>query len=284
MKTHSGWRASLVAAATIAVLSACASTPESSSDLDRARAAVARVESMPDASTVAGAELQQARQSLREAEDAFSARSRQDEVVHLSYMAERQAGIAEARIREAAATRQTESAEAARNAALLQARERETQVAQQRAAQAEAVAAAALQQLQDAKQTERGVVMTMGDVMFDVGAATLKPGAHLTLDRLASFMAANPGTRVIVEGHTDSTGGDAMNQALSERRASSVAAALRSRGVDTSRLDVVGLGESFPVATNDSTAGRQQNRRVEVVISDQSGQFPESARRTASRD
>jgi outer membrane protein OmpA-like peptidoglycan-associated protein len=275
------WLSRGLAVAVIATLGACASTPESASEVERARAAVTRVESMPQASTTAGAELQEAQESLRKAEDALSKREPYEEIAHLSYIAERQAGIAEARIREAAALEQTRNAEADRNAALLEAREREAAAARQRAAQAEAVAAAALQELQNAKQTERGVVMTVGDVMFDVGAATLKPGARLTLDRLASFMASNPNTRVIVEGHTDSTGSDTTNQALSERRAESVANALRSRGVDGSRLEIVGLGESFPVASNDTTAGRQQNRRVEVVISDEAGQFREGAHRTA---
>ena len=283
MQANGKWWTGTLATAVVATLSACAMTPEASSDVERARAAVTRVESMPDASTSAGAELQQAQQSLRKAEDALSKRESQDEIAHLSYLAERQAGIAEAKIREAAALARTKDAAAQRNAALLQARERETAAAQQRAASAEAVAADALKQLQDAKQTDRGVVLTMSDVMFDVGAATLKPGAELTLDRLAAFMSANPDTRVIIEGHTDATGSDATNQALSERRAESVANALRTRGLGIARLNLVGLGEAYPVASNDTTAGRQQNRRVEIVLSDDSGQFPEAARRTAMR-
>ena len=281
MKNQQTWMARTLAAAIVATLAACASTPESSSAVDRARAAVTRVETMPEASTAAGAEIKDAQESLRKAEDALSKRAPEEEVAHLSYMAERQAGIAEAKIREAQAIARTKNAEADRNAALLSARERETASAQQRAAQAEAVAAAAIQQLENAKQTDRGVVLTMGDVMFDTGAATLKPGAQLTLDRLAGFLSSNPETRAIIEGHTDNTGSDATNQALSERRAEAVASSLRSRGIDPGRLELVGLGEGYPVATNSTTAGRQENRRVEVILSDNAGQFTDRARRTA---
>jgi outer membrane protein OmpA-like peptidoglycan-associated protein len=284
MKTQQKWMARTLTIAVATTLAACASTPESSSEVDRARAAVTRVETMPEASSAAGAELQKAQESLRKAEDAFSKRAPEEEIAHLSYMTERQAGIAEARIREAQAIQRTKNAGAERSAALLSARERETAAAQQRAAQAEAVASAALQQLENAKQTERGIVLTMGDVMFDTGSATLKPGAQLTLDRLASFLSSNSGTRAIIEGHTDSTGSDATNQTLSERRAQTVASGLRSRGIDQGRLEPVGLGEAYPVATNSSNAGRQQNRRVEVILSDQAGQFTDRARRTAMSD
>jgi outer membrane protein OmpA-like peptidoglycan-associated protein len=239
---------------------------------------------MPEASTAAGAELKDAQESLRKAEDALSKREPHEQIAHLSYMAERQAGIAEAKIREAQALERTKQAEADRNAALLAAREREAAQARQRAAQAEAAAAAALQELEDAKQTERGVVLTMGDVMFDTGAATLKPGAQLGLDRLASFLNSNPETRAIIEGHTDNTGSDATNQALSERRAQAVATALQTRGIESGRLEIVGLGEGYPVATNSTAAGRQNNRRVEVILSDNSGQFSDRAHRTASSE
>jgi outer membrane protein OmpA-like peptidoglycan-associated protein len=281
MNIRRDWRAGSIAIAGALLLAACATTPESNAELERARAAVNRVEAMPDSSTLASAELKEAQESLRKTDDAVTKRAPADEISHLAYMTEKQADTAEAKLREARARDAAKNAEADRNAALIEARERETAVAQQRATVAEATAAAALTELENAKQTDRGIVLTLGDVLFDTGASSLKPGAQLTLDRLAGFLSSNPGTRVIIEGHTDNTGSDATNQALSERRAESVANVLRSRGIAMDRFEIVGLGESYPVASNGSSAGRTQNRRVEIVLSDDKGQFPNAARRAA---
>ena len=115
------------------------------------------------------------------------------------------------------------------------------------------------------------------DVFYDVNSAVLKAGAYDEINRVATVLRQGggggggggggyPQTRVLVEGHTDSTGGEAYNQALSERRADSVRVALVSSGVGNARIDVIGFGESKPVATNDTPAGRQLNRRVRIVI------------------
>jgi outer membrane protein OmpA-like peptidoglycan-associated protein len=166
----------------------------------------------------------------------------------------------------------------------MQARERETQNAQTQAAVAQTELAGARQELADlqAKQTDRGLVLTLGDVLFDTGRATLKPGADRTIDRLAQALKDNPNTRVMIEGHTDSVGGDEYNMALSERRAEAVADALRSRGVPADRYEAKGLGKDFPVASNDTQAGRQQNRRVEIVFSDASGRFAQGGSQSSS--
>jgi len=194
----------------------------------------------------------------------------------------RHAQAGEARIAEARARQQVAQAQKDRDQILLQARERETQQAKAEAATARNTAAAtqaeltnARQELQSlqAKQTDRGMVMTLSDVLFDTGRATLKPGATRDLDRLAQALKDNPNTRVKIEGFTDSVGSDSYNQGLSERRAQAVADALQMRGVPADRLQAEGLGKEFPVASNDSQAGRQQNRRVEIVFSDDSGRF-----------
>jgi outer membrane protein OmpA-like peptidoglycan-associated protein len=117
-----------------------------------------------------------------------------------------------------------------------------------------------------ARQTDRGIVLTLGDVLFDTGRASLNPGAALKLDRLASFLNEHPDRRVQIEGFTDSVGGDAYNQDLSERRAEAVKAALTMRGIDPSRIATEGYGKAYPVASNSDSGGRQLNRRVEVVI------------------
>jgi outer membrane protein OmpA-like peptidoglycan-associated protein len=266
----------------LAILSGCASTPENTVELERARDAVAKVAGTSESSIVASAELKEAQETLRRAEEASRESEPEAEVAHLAYLAEQQAAIAEAKMREAKALEKTEEVDAQRNAALLEAREREAAIADQRADRAEAAAAEAWREVEEARATERGVVLTLGDMLFDTGGVELKPGAQLILDRLANYLAENPGARAIIEGHTDNVGSPNMNQALSERRADSVAAALRSRGIDVDRLETVGLGEAYPIASNDTTAGREENRRVEVVLSDTSGEFREDAHRTAS--
>lgn len=151
-------------------------------------------------------------------------------------------------------------AEAARKAA-------EAQLAA--AQSAEAKAARLQRQLTEleAKRTERGMVLTLGDVLFDSGQAELKSGAFTTIDRLATFMRENPERTLLVEGYTDSVGSDAYNLSLSQRRADAVRAALLARGIDGSRITTSGMGKANPVAGNDTAAGRQRNRRVEIVIS-----------------
>jgi outer membrane protein OmpA-like peptidoglycan-associated protein len=283
MNTERNWRATLGTVLALAVLSACSSTPTAPGELERAREAVARVEQMPNSSNVAGAELKEAQDALRKADEAARKRESDEEVAHLAYVASQQAAVAEAKMQEAAALEQTKRAEADRNAALLQARELEAAEAERRAAVAEASADAAWRELEQARETERGVVLTLGDLLFDSGGATLKPGAELILDRLGSYLQQNPDTRAIIEGHTDNVGSHAMNQSLSERRALAVANALRVRGIDGTRFEIMAMGEAYPIATNDTSAGRQENRRVEVVLSDTQGDFRDTARRTASR-
>lgn len=119
-----------------------------------------------------------------------------------------------------------------------------------------------------ALKTERGMVMTLGDVLFSTGKTELLPGAMATITKLADFLAEYSEKTILIEGHTDSVGSESSNQGLSERRALSVKAALAEAGVDESRIDTLGLGESTPMASNDTDAGRLKNRRVEIVIRD----------------
>ena len=114
--------------------------------------------------------------------------------------------------------------------------------------------------------TDRGLVLTLGDVLFAVGKADLKPGAARTLDKLVAAMRREPETTVTIEGHTDSTGRHAYNVTLSQRRANAVRSYLASKGIAGARIETRGLGPDFPVATNATEAGRQQNRRVEVLV------------------
>jgi outer membrane protein OmpA-like peptidoglycan-associated protein len=118
----------------------------------------------------------------------------------------------------------------------------------------------------ETRQTERGLVVTLGDVLFEVGRADLKPNAVATLNQLAKAMRDNPNTHVIVEGHTDSTGTRSFNYTLSERRANAVRSFLLKSGVAARRIESRGMGPDAPVASNATASGRAQNRRVEVIV------------------
>jgi outer membrane protein OmpA-like peptidoglycan-associated protein len=279
------------------LLAACATTsPESESALEQARAAVQRLEAQPMASQTAGKALQDARDALGNAEAAERAKRPPEEIIHLSYLARRDADIGEAVIAEQASRTAMAQAQAQRERVLLDAREREAAIARQQAAQSQQQAAQsqqaaqmsaqqaqeAQQQARDAqqqlealqaKQTDRGMILTLGNVLFDTNEDTLKPGADEIVSRLSQFLQKHPEVKVRIEGHTDSTGTDAYNESLSQRRADAVAMALEHRGIPQSQLQAVGRGKSAPVAGNDTSAGRQQNRRVEIIFSDTQGQF-----------
>ncbi len=109
-------------------------------------------------------------------------------------------------------------------------------------------------------------MLTLGDVLFATGRATLMPGGLQTVDRLANFLQKYPDRNVLIEGHTDSVGRAEYNMGLSQRRADAVRKALMDRGIGAERITTKGYGESYPVASNKTAAGRQENRRVEVVV------------------
>jgi outer membrane protein OmpA-like peptidoglycan-associated protein len=180
------------------------------------------------------------------------------------------AQIANEKILTAQANEQIANGTAQRQAVLLQARERESQrSADQASASAQRVDSLEAQ-LADLKvqKTERGLVLTLGDVLFDTGQATLKSGAYGTLDRLATALRDKSGRKVLIEGHTDNVCSDESNQGLSERRAQSVQSALMQRDVARSQITAMGKGENFPIASNDSADGRQSNRRVELIFTE----------------
>ncbi len=284
----------VLASAVAVVLSACSSTPARIDELEQARAAVQQVESSPDAGKFAADEVTAAHNALREADRLAAEKKSLADIRQAAYLAKRHADIAAEQITRGQAEAQTASAEGERQRVLLQAREREAATARQQAEASQLQAEASQQQAQlaqqqaertaedarrnaamleeqlrelQAKQTDRGLVLTLGDVLFDSGQATLKPGATGTVDRLAEFLIQSPDRSVTIEGHTDSMGSDRYNMSLSENRANSVKAALVGKGVPAERIVAVGKGEGVPVAGNDNSAGRQQNRRVEIIVS-----------------
>lgn len=122
-----------------------------------------------------------------------------------------------------------------------------------------------------ARKTDRGMVVTLGDVLFDTNLAQLKTGGIRNVERLADFVRQYPQRNVMIEGFTDSTGSDSRNQELSDERAGAVRTALLGMGIGAERITSRGYGDAYPVAGNDTAAGRQMNRRVEIVVSDDSG-------------
>ena len=119
----------------------------------------------------------------------------------------------------------------------------------------------------ETRDSARGLIVSMSDVLFDTGKFTLKPGAREKLAKVAGILIAYPGLNIEVGGYTDNVGGDAMNQKLSENRAGAVRDYLVQQGVTTNSVTSKGYGNTLPVASNDNSAGRQENRRVELVVS-----------------
>ncbi len=264
----------LTGAALCLVLGACATSPQPNAALESARAQVSAAEADPNVSQYDPLDLQSARQDLSQAEAAASAHHEGD-VDQLAYLAAQTARLAEARAAAKADDARLTQGQAERDRIQADARSREANVAlaqrnealaqRNQATAQSAELQAEIAQLK-AKPTDRGLVLTLGDVLFDTGRATLNPGAALQLDRLATFLNEHPDRRVQIEGFTDSIGTDAYNQDLSERRAEAVKAALAVRGIDPSRISTEGYGKAFPVASNSDSGGRQLNRRVEVII------------------
>jgi outer membrane protein OmpA-like peptidoglycan-associated protein len=137
-----------------------------------------------------------------------------------------------------------------------------------KAARAKAEADELMKELSElkAQQTERGIVLTIGDVLFATGKADLSPDANKSVDKLAEFLKKYPNRDVLIEGHTDSVGKDDYNLVLSRKRADSVKYQLMEDGIEADRITTVGYGKNFPLASNDTKAGKAQNRRVEVII------------------
>jgi len=234
------------------LLPACAGRDTES--LDQARTAVSQARTDQTVVTQAPEKLEEAEGALARTESALVARAPQVELDHLAYLTRQRAAIALATAEEREALAEIEALGAERDRLMLGEREREIESLEGELAALEA------------RETERGLVVTLGDILFDLDEARLTPGGELQVARVADALRRMPDRNVLIEGHTDSTGSDAYNLDLSQRRANEVEGLLIVQGVDPTRVVTRGYGEDYPVASNDSAAGRQQNRRVEVVI------------------
>jgi outer membrane protein OmpA-like peptidoglycan-associated protein len=260
-------------------LAGCVSTPKPNAALESARTAVQAAQADPNVGKYAALDMEAAKKELEVAE-AAAAHHDDAGVNHPAYLAAQTARLAQARatakaddarvaagqaerdkIQLAARTRDVDNAKMATNTALGQ-RDQATEQASRLQAEVDQL---------KATPTPRGLVLTLGDVLFDTGKARLNPGSARKLDQLAQFLADHPERRVQIDGFTDSVGTDSYNQDLSQQRADAVKSSLISRGIDPTRIGSQGYGKGFPVANNVDSGGRQLNRRVEVVIGGDNG-------------
>ncbi len=251
-----------VGAMLLALLAGCAGAPSNSENaaLQDAVRSVAAAADNQSVNKYAPVDLEKAKDTLNQAEMTWRETGDETRTNHLAYLAKRRAQIAEAVGQKGEALAQAKQAEKQRQQLQLESRESEIQELKRK-----------LSSLKP-RQTDQGIVLTIGNVLFAFDSAQLNPAAQQPLDTLASFLQAHPEDRVRVEGYTDSVGSDAYNQRLSEERAQAVADAMTQRGISRARMTVVGYGKANPVASNSTASGRQQNRRVEFVILNVNGQ------------
>ncbi|MCU7872390.1 MAG: OmpA family protein [Candidatus Thiodiazotropha sp. (ex Lucinoma borealis)] len=270
----------LIAATSLALLLSGCSSMQKNQALTDAEQVYAEAKQNEQLLRYASTELERASKALSRAATAEN----EEDMTSLAYVGKTRVMIAQSVAARKAAAAKLEELGEIKNKERLKAREIEIQLEQHAKDEALRDKEAALMERENAlakaealrlelaelqaKKTERGMVMTLGDVLFSTGKTELLPGAMSTINKLAKFLAEYPEKTVLVEGHTDNVGSDAFNQDLSERRALSVKNALMQADVDGSRIDTLGMGETTPVTDNSTSAGRLKNRRVEIVIRD----------------
>ncbi len=245
------------------VITACGGAPKKVDSLESAQAAYSTASSNEVVVRHAASEMDDARNALAKAEKNWKNDGKRSRTEHYAYVASQKIKIAELIAQRKEDDARLETMDLKRQRVQLEARSQEVDRAREEAL--------AMQQQLEAMQaqiTARGIVATLGDVLFDSGEAGLKETSSVNIDKIASFMNRFPERTAIVEGHTDNLGTDDFNLDLSRSRAHSVRAALVARGIDGSRISTQGMGEVAPVADNNTTQGRQQNRRVEVIFPD----------------
>ena len=230
--------------------SACG-TPQPTTSVIEARQAFNQVLQDPKVSQHASVRLYEAQQASDNLENAIQRGEDEEEVEHLAYLSRRRSEIAQSAARSGELKQDAKQLAERRDQITMAARDREI---------------ADLRRELAARETPRGLVMTLGDVLFQTGKSNLLGGAERQIGRVADVLKSAPDRKVIVEGHTDDVGSESFNQQLSERRAQSVADSLISHGVQSDRIQVRGLGEGSPVVPNTDAASRQRNRRVDIVL------------------
>ncbi len=264
------------------VCAGCQTVSLPNPELESARESYRTAQADPRVQRYAPVELNRARETLQHAEAEMRENGNTALAAHLAYIARQRAlmatelgvhGYAEEQIKTANARRDELIAQAGpRDSGIVQGPSADTRTQpltpEQRAARLQAELAAL-----QARNTDRGIVVTLSDAAFDVDSARLRSSADPTLDTIANALRENPERRVMIEAFTDSQGLDSHNLELSARRAGTVRQALVDRGISAQRIEAQGLGEAFPIATNSTSAGRQSNRRVEILFSDTQGRL-----------
>jgi len=238
--------------ALLAGIAGCAARQNTA--LERARASYDMAQRSPQVTTYAKPELTQAGSTLREAETAFDRQEKTAGVNHLALMSETQVDIARSRASERASNAETQALNQQREGIVATAQERQRTELEIRLAELQA------------RETERGLVVTLGDVLFETDKAEPRPSAMGKLSQLVLVLRENPDRAVLVEGHADARGSASYNLDLSQRRAQTVRAYFAASGVDPDRIVATGYGEGYPVASNGTVEGQTMNRRVEVVL------------------
>lgn len=257
-----------------AALAACSSSaPVPNPGLDAAATLYNQASNDPAVVRDAPLELQQSREALSQAQSLWRDNADKATVDHYAYLATRHAELAQQTAKLKAAQAQVSNADAARAQALLAVRTREATQARQQAQQAQSEAGQLQQQLA-ALKADAGTVLTLRDILFDANGTDLKPGAYDSIRQIASFLKQHPERTVTIEGFTDSTGSADYNLRLSQLRADAVRNALVREGVAPDHVIARGMGAGAPVASNDTAAGRQLNRRVQAAISGSGGRMP----------
>ena len=251
----------------VSILTGCASTPNQS--LINAHSSYNNARTNPEITNLAPLELQDASNTLKKADYAFSEDEEIESVNHWAYIAGQQVDIAKATADRKKAEAAISASEAKRTQVQLDARTSEADAAHANVARNQVL----IDQLKalNAQKTDRGIMITLGDVLFSTNKAQLKSGGMRNVQKLVDFMNQYPQYKVSIEGHTDSQGSDEYNQWLSDQRASAVQTAMMNMSIDNDRIAIRGYGEGFPVASNDNAGGRQLNRRVEIILSDENG-------------
>ncbi len=265
------WYFSLILIA-MAVISGCSSIPQNPS-LTQAHSNYNSALTNPQVTNMAALELKEAGNFLDKADAALNKGQSDATVNHLAHMANQQVAIAQETAKAKVAELAVTNAGVERDRILLAARTAEADESKQQVAFDQLLIAQQKKELEElnAKKTERGLVITLNDVLFRTNMAQLEPNGLRTVQKLADFLRQYTQRKVLIEGHTDSTGSDHYNQELSERRANAVRIALLDSGISNDRIAVRGYGKTFPVASNDTAEHRQLNRRVEIILSDDNG-------------
>ncbi len=253
---------------TIAIFSGCSSVTQNPS-LAEAHSLYNSARTDPEISNQAALELKEASDTLNKADNAFNDSESVESVNHLAYLAQQKIVIAQETAKRKTAELAVTNAGATRNEVRLEARTAEADAAKAQVASDQQMITELL--ALNAQKTDRGMVITLGDVLFNTGKAQLKPYGTRNVQKLGDFLIKYPQDKVSVEGHTDSVGSNSYNQDLSDRRAYSVRTALTDMGISIDRVATHGYGEEFPVASNNNAESRQLNRRVEIILSDANG-------------